>query len=177
MFHIKIYGRIIMNASFSILVADSPSPGAIIGIVIFLVLVIVLPLMSVKSAGKGGAKKIKELYGDKIIDEGQFMGSMHYFFTADEFIVQKYNAVFATYRLQDIRKIALMWDPTQRLYVLLLADADQAGVKPAEIIGGTKAAQKMFGKNYAAMKENDGKDIIAKLLKYAPHIQLMEKKK
>jgi hypothetical protein len=154
---------------------DSPSVGAIIGIIVFFGAIIALSLWSVKSAGKKGAQQIKDKYGDQIIDEGVFSKSLHYFFTQNEFLVQKYNVVFAIYRLSDIRFIDIRWDAVQRTNVLWMTDAEGNRVKPAEVIGGTKAAQKMYGSNMIGANKEDMKQICTALLKHAPHIQFEQK--
>ena len=97
---------------------------------------------------------------------------MHYFFTQDEFLVQKYNVVFASYRLSDIRNLGLRWDATLRQTVLYMTDAEGKRVMPAEVVGGTKAARKMFGNNAVSMSQDEAIKVSALLLKYAPHIQL-----
>lgn len=149
--------------------------GPVIGIVAFFGVIIALSLWSTKNAAKGGAKKIRAQYGDKILEEGVFSKSMHYFFTQDEFLVQKYNVVFASYRLSDIRNLGLRWDATLRQTVLYMTDAEGKRVMPAEVVGGTKAARKMFGNNAVSMSKDEAIKVSALLLKYAPHIQLEEK--
>lgn len=155
--------------------ADKPSPGAIIGIVAFFVAIIGLSIWSTVTASKKGAQKIKAKYGDQIIEEGVFSKSLHYFFTQNEFLVQKYNVVFAAYRLSDIRFIDIRWDSVQRTNVLWMTDAEGNRLKPAEVIGGTKAAQKMYGGNLLSADKEDMKKICAALLKHAPHIQFEQK--
>lgn len=155
---------------------DSPSVGAIIGIIAFFGAIIALSLWSVKSAGKKGAQQIKNKYGDQIIDEGVFSKSLHYFFTQNEFLVQKYNVVFAIYRLSDIRFIDIRWDSVQRSNVLWMTDAEGKRLYPSEVVGGTKAAQKMYGKNLVAAGKDDMQKIVASLISHAPHIQFEQKK-
>lgn len=158
------------------LATDKPSVGAIIGIVVFFVAIIGLSIWSTVTASKKGAQKIKDKYGDQIIDEGVFSKSLHYFFTQNEFLVQKYNVVFAIYRLSDIRFIDIRWDSVQRTNVLWMTDAEGNRLKPAEVVGGTKAAQKMYGSNLVGTNKEDMQKIVASLLKHAPHIQFLEKK-
>ncbi|MBO4651787.1 MAG: hypothetical protein J5649_00480 [Lachnospiraceae bacterium] len=158
------------------LATDKPSVGAIIGIVVFFVAIIGLSIWSTVTASKKGAQKIKDKYGDQIIDEGVFSKSLHYFFTQNEFLVQKYNVVFAIYRLSDIRFIDIRWDSVQRTNVLWMTDAEGNRLKPAEVVGGTKAAQKMYGGNLVGANKEDMQKIVAALLKHAPHIQFLEKK-
>ncbi|MBP5353570.1 MAG: hypothetical protein J6Y67_00360 [Lachnospiraceae bacterium] len=158
------------------LATDKPSVGAIIGIVVFFVAIIGLSIWSTVTASKKGAQKIKDKYGDQVIDEGVFSKSLHYFFTQNDFLVQKYSAVFAAYRLSDIRFIDIRWDSVQRTNVLWMTDAEGNRLKPAEVIGGTKAAQKMYGSNLVGANKEDMQKIVAALLKHAPHIQFMEKK-
>lgn len=158
------------------LATDKPSVGAIIGIVVFFVAIIGLSIWSTVTASKKGAQKIKDKYGDQVIDEGVFSKSLHYFFTQNDFLVQKYSAVFAAYRLSDIRFIDIRWDSVQRMNVLWMTDAEGNRLKPAEVIGGTKAAQKMYGSNLVGANKEDMQKIVAALLKHAPHIQFMEKK-
>ena len=158
------------------LATDKPSVGAIIGIVVFFVAIIGLSIWSTVTASKKGAQKIKDKYGDQVIDEGVFSKSLHYFFTQNDFLVQKYSAVFAAYRLSDIRFIDIRWDSVQRTNVLWMTDAEGNRLKPAEVIGGTKAAQKMYGNNLVGANKEDMQKIVAALLKHAPHIQFMEKK-
>ena len=165
-----------MYGLVAFLATDKPSVGAIIGIVVFFVAIIGLSIWSTVTASKKGAQKIKDKYGDQIIDEGVFSKSLHYFFTQNEFLVQKYNVVFAIYRLSDIRFIDIRWDSVQRTNVLWMTDAEGNRLKPAEVIGGTKAAQKMYGSNLLGANKEDMQKIVAALLKHAPHIQFMEKK-
>jgi|GEM_PF-1967718 hypothetical protein len=155
---------------------DKPSVGAIIGIVAFFVAIIVLSVWSTVSASKKGANKIKEKYGDQILEEGTFSKSLHYFFTQNEFLAQKYSAVFAIYRLSDIRFIGIRWDSVQRTNVLYMTDAEGKRVKPAEVIGGTKAARKMYGSNMLAMNKEDIEKLCQLMFKYAPHIRYEETK-
>lgn len=143
----------------------------------FIVVVILLSLVAVKSGSNGGAKKIKQDYGEKIVEEGTFLKSMHYFFTQDEFLVQKYNAVFASYNLKDIRFVGIRWDATQRLFVLYLTDAEQKKLKPANVIGGTKAARKLYGEAMPAMKQPDAEKLRDLIIKHAPQVQFEEKAK
>lgn len=166
-----------MNGGTAFLQAATtkPSVGAIIGIVAFFVAIIGLALWSTFSAGKAGAKKIKEKYGDRIIAEGTFSKSLHYFFTADEFLAQKYNAVFAIYRLSDIRFIGSRWDTVQRKNVFFMTDAEGSRVKPVEVVGGTKSARKMFGDNLLSMNKADMETLCKMILKYAPHVRFEEK--
>ena len=158
------------------LATDKPSVGAIIGIVVFFVAIIGLSIWSTVTASKKGAQKIKDKYGDQVIDEGVFSKSLNNFFTQNDFLVQKYSAVFAAYRLSDIRFIDIRWDSVQRTNVLWMTDAEGNRLKPAEVIGGTKAAQKMYGSNLVGANKEDMQKIVAALLKHAPHIQFMEKK-
>ena len=155
---------------------DKPSVGAIIGIVAFFVAIIVLSVWSTVSASKKGANKIKEKYGDQILEEGTFSKSLHYFFTQNEFLAQKYSAVFAIYHLSDIRFIGIRWDSVQRTNVLYMTDAEGKRVKPAEVIGGTKAARKMYGSNMLAMNKEDIEKLCQLMFKYAPHIRYEETK-
>ena len=165
-----------MKGLVALLASSGGTPiGGIIGIVVFFGAIIALSLWSVKSAGRKGAQKIKEKYGDQIIDEGVFNKSMHYFFTQNEFLAQKYNVVFAVYRLSDIRVIGIRWDSVLRQNVLFMTDAEGKQVKPAEVVGGTKAAQKMYGKNMISAGKDDMVKICAALMKHAPHIQLEAK--
>lgn len=145
--------------------------------ILFIVVIIVIALAAVKSGSNGGAKKIKQEYGDKIVEEGTFLKSMHYFFTQDEFLVQKYNAVFASYNLKDIRFVGIRWDATQRLFVLYLTDAEQKKLKPANVIGGTKAARKLYGEAMPAMKQPDAEKLRDLIIKHAPQAQFEEKAK
>ena len=147
----------------------------IITIVVFFGGIIALSLWSTMTAAKKGAKKIRNKYGDRIIGEGVFSKSLHYFFTQDEFLAQKYNAVFAIYRLSDIRTIGVRWDSVQRLNVLFMMDADGNRIKPSEVIGGTKAARKMFGNNALSMNKDDMVELCKSILKYAPHVRLETK--
>ncbi|MBO4766328.1 MAG: hypothetical protein J5532_03410 [Lachnospiraceae bacterium] len=165
-----------MYGLVAFLATDKPSVGAIIGIVVFFVAIIGLSIWSTVTASKKGAQKIKDKYGDQIIDEGVFSKSLHYFFTQNEFLVQKYNVVFAIYRLSDIRFIDIRWDSVQRTNVLWMTDAEGNRLKPAEVVGGTKAAQKMYGGNLVGANKEDMQKIVAALLKHAPHIQFLEKK-
>ena len=84
--------------------------------------------------------------------------------------------MFAIYRLSDIRFIDIRWDSVQRTNVLWMTDAEGNRLKPAEVVGGTKAAQKMYGGNLLGANKEDMQKIVASLLKHAPHIQFMEKK-
>lgn len=148
------------------------SPGGIIGIVIFFVAIIGLAVWSTVSGSKNGAKQIKEKFGNQILEEGTFSKTQHYFFTQNELIAQKYNAVFAIYQLSDIRSVDIRWDSVQRTNVVYMANAEGKYVKPAEVIGGTKAAQKMYGGNALAMNEGDAKKLCQLIIKYAPHVQV-----
>ena len=159
----------------ALLATSNPPIGGIIGIVVFFGAIIALSLWSTKNQGKKGAQKIKDKYGDQIIEEGVFNKSMHYFFTQNEFLAQKYNVVFAVYNLSDIRTIGVRWDSVQRTNVLFMTDAEGKQVKPAEVIGGTKSAQKMFGKNLIAANKEDMEKICVALIKHAPHIQFEQK--
>ncbi len=149
--------------------------GGIIGIVVFFGAIIGLSLWSTISASKKGAKKIKDKYGDQILEEGTFSKSLHYFFTQNEFLAQKYSAVFAIYRLSDIRYIDVRWDSVQRTNVLYMTDADGNRVKPAEVIGGTKAARKMYGNNMLSMNKEDIEKLCQLIFKYAPHVKFEQK--
>ena len=160
----------------AVLATSNPPIGGIIGIVVFFGAIIALSLWSTKSAGKKGAQKLKEKYGDQIIEEGVFNKSMHYFFTQNEFLVQQYNVVFAVYRLSDIRFIDIRWDSVQRSNVLWMTDAEGKRLYPSEVVGGTKAAQKMYGKNLVAAGKDDMQKIVASLISHAPHIQFEQKK-
>ena len=113
------------------LATDKPSVGASIGIVVFFVAIIGLSIWSTVTASKKGAQKIKDKYGDQVIDEGVFSKSLHYFFTQNDFLVQKYSAVFAAYRLSDIRFIDIRWDSVQRTNVLWMTDAEGNRLTPA----------------------------------------------
>lgn len=162
-----------MYGFVAFLASDGQTPiGPVIAIVAFFAAIIALSLWSTKNAAKNGAKKVRAKYGDKILEEGTFLKSMHYFFTQDEFLAQKYNDVFAIYRLSDIHTLGLRWDATQRQTVLYMTDAEGKRVKPAEVIGGTKAARKMFGGNAVGMDKDDAVKASALMLKYGPHIQL-----
>ena len=164
-----------MSSIVTFLATEQPPIGGIIGIVVFFGAIIGFSLWSTMSASKGGAKKIKKQYGDRIIAEGKFNKSMYYFFTQDEFLAQKYSAVFAIYRLSDIRTIGVRWDSVQRQNVLFMMDAEGNRIKPSEVIGGTKSARKMFGNNALAMSKADMEELCKNILKYAPHVRLEEK--
>ena len=163
---------------FVTMTLSSGKGNPVVGIITLIVIfggIIWLSMTAVKNAGNGGAKKIKQTYGDKILEEGTFLKSMHYYLTKDEFLVQKYNAVFAAYRLSDLRYIGIRWDATQRLNVLYMTDADKKAVKPAQVIGGTKAAQKLYGGSMPAMKQAEAEKLRDVIIKYAPHVQYEEK--
>ena len=167
-----------MNMSSMVLILEASgemSIGGIIGIIVFFVLIIGGSIAAVVGDSKKGAKNIKEKFGDQILEEGTFSKSLHYFFTQNELIAQKYSAVFAIYRLSDIRSISIRWDTVQRTNVLYMTDSEGKRVKPAEVIGGTKAARKMYGGNALAMNKEDAEKLCRQIMKYAPHVQFEEK--
>ena len=166
-----------MNGFYAVALSSgsgNPVVG-VISLVVFFGVIILLSMAAVKNGSNGGAKKIKQTYGDKIVEEGTFLKSMHYYFTNDEFLVQKYNAVFAAYRLNDIRFISVRWDATKRLSVLYMTDAENKRLKPAEVIGGTKAAQKLYGGSLPAMKQAEAENLCKLIMKYAPNVHYEEK--
>lgn len=165
-----------MGSLFVFGATEQPPIGGIIGIVVFFGAIIALSLWATKSGSKKSANKIREKYAGQIIDEGVFSKSMHYFFTKDEFLAQKYNDVFAIYRLGDISAISVRWDSVQRSNVLFMTDAEGNKVKPSEVIGGTKSAQKMFGKNLLSMGKDDMEKLCGALLRHAPHIRFEQAK-
>ncbi|MBO4766324.1 MAG: hypothetical protein K6B39_08000 [Lachnospiraceae bacterium] len=148
------------------------SVKGIILIAVFFVGIIALSLWSVKNAAKNGAKKIRKQYADSIVEEGVFGGSLHWFITKDQLLAQRYNDVFAIYRFSDISKLGVRWDSVQRENVLFLTDESGNRVKPAEVVGGTKAARKMFGNNALAMGKDDIANLCKAILRNAPHIQV-----
>lgn len=57
-----------------------------------------------------------------------------------------------------------------------MTDAEGNKVKPSEVIGGTKSAQKMFGKNLLSMGKDDMEKLCGALLRHAPHIRFEQAK-
>ncbi len=147
------------------------NPIAIIGIVVFFGGIIALSLWQTKSAAKKGAKKIRNKYGDRIMEEGTFSKSVHWFITKDELLAQKYYEVFAVYRLSDIRFIGIRWDAVLSQNVLFMTDAEGKRVKPSEVIGGTKAARKLYGNSAISLDKDSIQKVCDAIFKYAPNAQ------
>lgn len=151
-------------------------------LILFVVAVIGLTFLSMRKTSDSTVALIKKRY------EGQILGECickvdvytqfpcYAFVTKDEFVIQKNQNCFLAFPLANIAYVQAFRDMATKQWALALWDKDkkQKGLD-GKMISGAQNTKKYKGTSLLPMQKDSADELCEFIVKYASHIQILQK--